>query len=112
MKPNSLLLICFLNLAFPAFAQSGTQSATQSAPDISGIWWLRFDSTNIPDAKLVPSITSAVIARHNAADADTVRWCRREGMPAMMAGPGTIDIIQSEPMIAIRAEKPSASRQI
>ena len=73
---------------------------------------LRFDSRNVPDALLLPSVTAKQIKAQKEHDAHAVRWCLYQGTPAMMDGGSPIDILQGATQLAIASEVPSAVRHI
>lgn len=95
-----------------ASGSGSSVSPQNTGPGLTGFWALRFDSRNLPDASLLPSITAKQIAAHKQADAHAVRWCLYQGTPAMMDSGQPIDILQGGSQIAIASEAPSAARHI
>jgi len=109
--------VAILGCCHAASAQSSNVTASSSpqqsaAPNITGFWMLRFDSRNVPEARLAPSVTAKQIAEHKQNDAHAVRWCLYQGTPAMMDAGAPIDITQGATQIAISSEAPSAARHI
>jgi hypothetical protein len=103
-------MLCFLAIACSSIVAA--QTPATSYPDLTGFWVLRFDSRNVPSAKLVASIGSKQKAEHDAHDQHIIRWCLPLGMPHVMDGSGPIGIVQGGNEIAIRSEAPSAARHV
>jgi hypothetical protein len=80
----------------------------QGTPDLSGYWELRFDSANIPKARLRPSVTPAKIAVQAKKDAHAMRWCNWLGASFMMGDYRPIDIRQGRREVAIIFEMQNA----
>jgi hypothetical protein len=93
-----------------AMLSAGAASAQQH-PDLSGYWELRYDSFNVPQASVTPSMLAGAAAqiRH---DIEAVRWCDPVGMPAIMGGRAPIDLRQSASVIGIVAKPQSSARYI
>ena len=92
-------------------AQAGTAAPAapvprtpQGTPDLSGYWELRFDSENIPKARLTAGMTAARLAAQAKKDAHAQRWCNWLGASFMMG--------DYRPSISARvaARWPSSSR--
>jgi hypothetical protein len=86
------------------------------AREISGYWMLPPDPRDgrfVPDAPLLPSVTSQKLAEVAARDRDTVRYCRQIGMPAAM-GLGSPYNIRVGPqlMVVISEYAPAQNRYI
>ena len=95
MRTIALALVAVL-LTTAAFAQD--------APDFSGFWELSFDGRRVPEARLAPGVTRAVLAEQARRDAHAVRWCNTLGLPFMMGFSRPLDIRQGKRMIVIAAE--------
>jgi hypothetical protein len=109
----SCTTICSLALsAQNAVAAASSASPQDAASGLTGFWALRFDSRNVPDVSLVPTLTAKQIAAHKQNDAHAVRWCLHQGTPAMMDNGAPIDIVQGRDQVAISSEAPSAARHI
>ena len=80
----------------------------QGTPDISGYWELRFDSANIPKARLKPSVTPVKIAAQAKKDAHAMRWCNWLGASFMMGDYRPLDIRQGRREVAIIFEMQNA----
>ena len=80
----------------------------QGTPDLSGYWELRFDSSNIPRARLKPAMTPARLAAQAKKDAHAMRWCNWLGTPFMMHDYRPIDIRQGRREVAIVFEMQNA----
>ena len=102
-------ILCFLDIACSSIVAA--QSPAQYS-DFTGFWVLRFDSRNVPSAKLVANIGSKQKAAHEARDQHVIRWCLPLGMPHLMDSSGPIGIVQGNNEIAIRSEAPSAARHL
>jgi hypothetical protein len=116
-----LLIVCasFTTIcSLAASAQNAPPSVASSASPqnaasgLTGFWALRFDSRNVPDASLAPTLTAKQIAAHKQNDAHAVRWCLYQGTPSMMDSGAPIDIVQGRNQVAISSEAPSAARHI
>ena len=109
---------CRLLIATAFLFMSGTAGAQNSAPasngahNITGFWFLRFDSRNVPKAALLPSVTPKMIAAHEAEDAHAIRWCQYEGMPYVMESSTPLDVLEGKTQIVIASETPSGARHI
>ena len=61
--------------------------------DLSGLWELRYDSRNVPEATLTPEGAQGV-REQRAKDAHAIRWCYNFGIPFLMAQT-PLDLIQN-----------------
>jgi len=94
--------VMMLLIAATPFAAAGATGAASQPPatavvapvDLSGYWELGLDSRHIPSAKLLPSVTAAMIAAHASADAHALRWCNLIGMPSLMDSGRPLNIRQ------------------
>lgn len=85
---------------------------TRTAPDISGFWELNFDSRQVPQASLLPTVTRAKIAARARGDAYAIRWCNLLGVPFVMDSGRPLDIRQGATAIIIAPENASAPRYL
>jgi hypothetical protein len=108
-----LVLAGLVLLVMPARAQQGAP-APSAAPtrDISGFWELSFDSRNVPDASLLPTVTRAKIEAHKKADAKAIRWCNLLGVPFTMDSGRPLDIRQGATAVIIVPENSSVPRYL
>jgi hypothetical protein len=80
----------------------------QGTPDLSGYWELRFDSANIPKARLTAGMTRARLAAQAKKDAHAQRWCNWLGASFMMGDYRPIDIRQGRREVVIIFEMQNA----
>jgi hypothetical protein len=92
-------------------SESAAAQQTQSRPDISGFWELRFDSKKVPRASLNAKVTEEDIQAHREKDRMAIRWCNLLGVPALMEQ-SPLDIRQGRIEIAIVAQAVSVARHI
>ena len=86
----------------PAAAPASTlPRSPQGTPDLSGYWELRFDSANVPKAKLSPKLTPARLAAQAKKDAHAMRWCNWLGAPFSMTDYRPIDVRQGRREVVI-----------
>jgi hypothetical protein len=103
-------MLCLLSFAWGSAIEA--QSSATTSADLTGFWALRFDSRNVPSARLEAGIGSKQKAENDPRDQHIIRWCLPLGMPHMMDSSGPIGIVQGGGEIAIRSEAPSAARHI
>jgi len=91
MKIRSTLLLATVMAMIP---QAGVLSAqtTGAAPSLSGLWELRFDSRNVPQASVIPG--SMNLSDQAAHDTHAIRYCYNLGIPFLM-NVSPIDIVQN-----------------
>lgn len=101
-------------LALAAWSSAGVwaQQAPAASRDISGFWALTADGTKVPDAKLLPRITRAMIDLHKRRDVHALRWCNPVGMPLMMDSGTPIEIRQGPTSIVVMAENSLVPRYV
>jgi hypothetical protein len=80
----------------------------QGTPDLSGYWELRFDSANVPKARLRARLTPARVAAQSRKDAHAMRWCNWLGTPFAMTDYRPLDIRQGRREVAIVFEMQNA----
>jgi len=92
---------------------SGARSASSAAAarDISGFWALSVDSRKVPQAKLLPRVTKAMLDLHARQDVHAIRWCNPIGLPMMMDS-GAIDIRQGPTTIFMAPESSLVPRYV
>jgi hypothetical protein len=73
-------------------------------PSISGYWELSYDSRKVPKAKLLPSVTPALIQKRANLDAHAIRWCNLMGLPFAMDSGRPIDIREGPTVVMIAPE--------
>jgi hypothetical protein len=95
----------------PARAVPGTASSTAAARDISGFWALSIDGRKVPQAKLLPRVTKAMLDLHARQDVHAIRWCNPVGLPMMMDS-GAIDIRQGPTTIFMAPESSLVPRYV
>jgi hypothetical protein len=81
-------------------------------PDLSGFWELRFDSRNVPPARLTPRITPALLAAAAKKDLHAIRWCNMLGTPFIMGDARVLDVRQGPIEVAIVPETYASARHI
>jgi hypothetical protein len=82
----------------------GPGATSEVSLGISGNWELSYDSRKIPAAKLLPSVTPALLDQHARMDAHAIRWCNLMGMPFVMDSGRPIDIREGPTVVMIVAE--------
>ena len=92
----------------PAPAAAPIPRSAQGTPDLSGYWELRFDSPNVPRARLKPAINAARLQAQAKKDAHAMRWCNWLGTPFMMTDYRPIDIRQGRREVVIIFEMQNA----
>src|ERR1051325_9441958 len=108
-------LVALLSFSAPAGAQRGAAPAAArafDAHDISGFWALNFDSRKVPQAKLLPRVTKAMLDLHARRDVHAVRWCNFIGVPAVMDSGSPLDIRQGPTTIIVAPENNPAPRYL
>src|SRR5678816_901493 len=73
-----------LALAALSIAGARAQQPAASSRDISGFWALTADGKKVPDARLLPRVTRAMLDLHKRRDVHALRWCNPVGVPLMM----------------------------
>jgi hypothetical protein len=69
--------------------------SNSGTPSLSGLWELRFDSRNVPQASLTPQAAALSAQEQAKRDTHAIRWCYDLGVPFLMEQP-PIDIIQNK----------------
>jgi hypothetical protein len=82
-----LVLLLGLPLVLPA-------QAPKTSPNLSGLWELRFDSRNVPQASLSAEGSAVTEAQQTSHDTHAIRWCYNLGVPFLMEQ-SPIDIVQN-----------------
>ena len=95
----------------PAVPAAST-SSTPVLRDISGFWALSSDSRKVPQARLLPRVTKALIDLHARQDVHAMRWCNVLGMPLTMDSGSPIDIRQGPTSIIIAPENSLVPRYV
>jgi hypothetical protein len=95
-----------------AQAPASRPAAAAAGRDISGFWALSFDSRKVPNAKLLPRVTRALIDLHQRRDVHAMRWCNLLGMPFAMDSGSPIDIRQGPTTVIIAPENNPAPRYV
>ena len=88
------------------------QQAPASARDISGFWALMPDGKKVPQAKLAPRVTKAMLDLHARRDVHALRWCNPMGLPLMMDSGTPIEIRQGPTSVVILAENSLVPRYV
>src|SRR6478736_6559960 len=96
----------------PSRAVPSTASSASAAHDISGFWALSFDGRKVPQARLLPRITKALLDLHARQDVHAIRWCNPVGLPLMMDSGGAIDIRQGPTTIFMAPENSLVPRYV
>ena len=111
---TGVLLLAALALALPAFGQGSAAPRPSTAPvrDISGFWGLSPDGKKVPQAKLLPRVTRAMLDLHARRDVHAIRWCNLFGMPLIMDSGSPIDIRQGPTTILVAPENSTAPRYL
>src|SRR3954453_14849850 len=89
--------------AAPPLLGRAAQDA-RANPDISGFWELNFDSRQVTQATLLPTVTRAKIDAHAKKAAYDVRWCNLLGVPFVMDSGRPLDIRQGTTAVIIAPE--------
>ena len=107
-------LLAVLPLSMSVFAQGPGPARPASAPvrDISGFWALSLDGRKIPQAKLLPRVTRAMLDLHTRRDVHAIRWCNLFGMPLIMDSGSPLDIRQGPTTIIVTPENNTAPRYL
>lgn len=107
-------LIAWLSGGEIGNAQTPASRAAAAAPgrDISGFWALSFDSRKVPNAKLLPRVTRAMIDLHQRRDVHAMRWCNLLGTPFVMDSGSPLDIRQGPTTVIIAPENNPAPRYV
>jgi hypothetical protein len=92
--------------------QTTLDAEGDTVPDISGMWMLLFDGTNIPRAQLSPNVTPDDVLNHARMDAYAMRWCNYVGTPFLMQSRFPLDIQQGRTETVIVAAEVSTARHI
>lgn len=93
-----------LALAALSIAGAGAQQPAASSRDISGFWALTADGKKVPDARLLPRVTRAMLDLHKRRDVHALRWCNPVGVPLMMDSGTPIEIRQGPTSIIVLTE--------
>ena len=93
-----------LALAALSIAGAGAQQPAASSRDISGFWALTADGKKVPDARLLPRVTRAMLDLHKRRDVHALRWCNPVGVPLMMDSGTPIEIRQGPTSIIVLNE--------
>ena len=93
-----------LALAALSIAGAGAQQPAVSSRDISGFWALTADGKKVPDARLLPRVTRAMLDLHKRRDVHALRWCNPVGVPLMMDSGTPIEIRQGPTSIIVLTE--------
>src|SRR5689334_24440187 len=120
-----VIVILAATMLLGGVATAGAQTPTQSpavrgaasAPstavhDISGFWALSLDSRKVPQAKLLPRVTKALLDLHARQDVHAIRWCNPVGMPLIMDSGSAIEIRQGPTTIFIAPENSLVPRYV
>lgn len=107
-------LVASLPLSISAFAQGARPAVPSAAPvrDISGFWGLALDGKKVPQAKLLPRVTRAMLDLHLRRDAHALRWCNLIGTPLIMDSGNPLDIRQGPTTIIVAPENNPAPRYL
>lgn len=108
-------LLAAIPLSLSALAQGPAApkaSTAASVRDISGFWTLSPDSRKVPQAKLVPRVTRAMLDLHTRRDQHAMRWCNLMGTPTIMDSGSPLDIRQGPTTIIIAPENNPAPRYL
>lgn len=101
-----------LVLAVSSSAGVWAQQPAVASRDISGFWALTADGKKVPDAKLLPRITRAMIDLHKRRDVHALRWCNPVGLPLMMDSGTPIEIRQGPTSVIVMAENSLVPRYV
>jgi len=93
-----------LALAALSIAGAGAQQPAASSRDISGFWALTAEGKKVPDARLLPRVTRAMLDLHKRRDEHALRWCNPVGVPLMMDSGTPIEIRQGPTSIIVLTE--------
>jgi hypothetical protein len=93
-----------LALAALSIAGARAQQPAASSRDISGFWALTADGKKVPDARLLPRVTRAMLDLHKRRDVHALRWCNPVGVPLMMDSGTPIEIRQGPTSIIVLTE--------
>jgi hypothetical protein len=93
-----------LALAALSIAGAGAQQQAASSRDISGFWALTAEGKKVPDARLLPRVTRAMLDLHKRRDVHALRWCNPVGVPLMMDSGTPIEIRQGPTSIIVLTE--------
>lgn len=96
----------------PAVPSAAAASLATAAHDISGFWALAFDGRKVPQAKLLPRVTKALLDLHARQDVHAIRWCNPVGLPLMMDSGSALDIRQGPTSIFIAPESSLVPRYV
>lgn len=92
----------------PTSVAASVPRSPQGTPDLSGYWELRFDSPNVPKARLKPALAAAKLDAQAKKDAHAMRWCNWLGTPFAMTDYRPIDIRQGRREVVIIFEMQNA----
>jgi len=96
--------VAALSMAARGTGQMPPAAAAMAAPGIAGYWELSYDSRKVPKAKLLPSVTPALIQQRANLDAHAIRWCNLMGLPFAMDSGRPIDIREGPTVVMIAPE--------
>jgi hypothetical protein len=96
----------------PSPALPSATSASSSGRDISGFWALSTDSRKVPQARLSPRVTKAMLDLHARQDGHAIRWCNPVGLPLIMDSGSALDIRQGPTTIFIAPENSLVPRYV
>lgn len=99
-------------LGAPQRGGRGMPATPVDPHELSGYWFLSFDSRKVPPADLAPGVTKAMIEDHSKKDAHAIRWCNLLGTPFIMDPGVPLDIRLGTREMAIDANGPFAPRHI
>ena len=111
---TALLALLWVSATIGAQGGGGRGGAPRAfdAHDISGFWGLSFDSRKVPQPKLLPRVTKAMIDLHARRDVHAMRWCNLLGTPFTMDSGTPIDIRQGPTTIIVAPENSPAPRYL
>lgn len=103
--------IVVIPLVLVVAGATAAAQARQEPRDISGFWSLSSDGKKVPQARLLPRVTRAMLDLHARQDVHAMRWCNPIGLPMMMDS-GAIDIRQGPTTIFMAPESSLVPRYV
>ena len=103
--------IVVIPLVLVVVGATAAAQARQDPRDISGFWSLSSDGKKVPQARLLPRVTRAMLDLHARQDVHAMRWCNPIGLPMMMDS-GAIDIRQGPTTIFMAPESSLVPRYV
>jgi hypothetical protein len=103
--------IVVIPLVLVVAGATAAAQARQDPRDISGFWSLSSDGKKVPQARLLPRVTRAMLDLHARQDVHAMRWCNPIGLPMMMDS-GAIDIRQGPTTIFMAPESSLVPRYV